>query len=239
MAKILLLDFEEKDYKFFKDKDFDVDRKETNWRSSSIESLMIPEGCRLILYQANNKSTISSAHARDSEKFKRVVSKGGAVVCFIGKCETFHLTNFVGSIPKFEFTKNETPNLVTPINEDPYAQIFEKFGKSITEAKKLFPNAMAAGATVDLKSWDPNSEGELQVLATSSDGYPISAVIRNGKGYYLFLPWFGDENIRVAEYVLTEMYPKLEITEPEIPAMQKEPEANKNSHIYRWRKYMK
>ena len=38
MAKILLLDFEEKDLKFFKDKDFDVDRKETNWKSS--KSLM-------------------------------------------------------------------------------------------------------------------------------------------------------------------------------------------------------
>jgi hypothetical protein len=234
MAKILLLDFEEKDYKFFKDKDFDVDRKETNWKSSSIESLMIPDDCRLILYQANNKSTISSAHARDSEKFKNVINKGGAVVCFIGNCETFHLTNFVGSIPKFEFTKNETPHLVTPINEDPFAQIFEKFGKSITEAKKLFSNAMAAGATVDLKSWDPLSEGKLQVLATSSDGYPISAVIRNGKGYYLFLPWFGEENIRVAEYILTEMYPKLEIVEPEIPEMPEEPKATPSDAVTNW-----
>jgi hypothetical protein len=234
MAKILLLDFEEKDYKFFKDKDFDVGRKETNWKSSSIESLMIPEECRLILYQANSNSTISSAHARDSEKFKNVIKKGGAVVCFIGKCETFHLTNFVGSIPKFEFSKNETPNSVTPINEDPFAQIFEKFGKSITEAKKLFPNAMAAGATVDLKSWDPNSEGKMQVLATSSDGYPISAVIRNGKGFYLFLPWFGDENIRVAEYILTEMYPKLEIMEPEIPEMPEEAEAPSSNNETNW-----
>ncbi|MGD8539935.1 MAG: hypothetical protein PVI66_14565 [Candidatus Aminicenantes bacterium] len=234
MAKILLLDFEEKDYKFFKDKDFDVDRKETNWKSSSIESLMIPDDCRLILYQANNKSTISSAHARDSEKFKNVIKRGGAVVCFIGKCETFHLTNFIGSIPKFEFIKNETPNLVTPINADPYAEIFEKFGKSITEAKKLFPDAMAAGAKVDLKSWDPHSEGELQILATSSDGYPISAVIRNGKGYYLFLPWFGDENIRVVEYILTEMYPKLEIVEPEIPEMPEEPKAATSDAVSNW-----
>ncbi|MGD9346543.1 MAG: hypothetical protein PVH84_11805, partial [Candidatus Aminicenantes bacterium] len=48
MAKILLLDFEEKDFKFFKDNDFEVDRKETNWKSSSIESLLIPEDCRMI-----------------------------------------------------------------------------------------------------------------------------------------------------------------------------------------------
>ncbi len=234
MAKILLLDFEEKDFKFFKDKDFDVDRKETNWKSSSIESLLIPEDCRLILYQANNKSTISSAHARDSEKFKNVINRGGAVVCFIGKCETFHLTNFVGSIPKLEFKKNDTPHLVTPINEDPFAPIFDKFGKSITDAKKLFPDAMAAGAKVDLKSWDPGSDGEMQVLATSSDGFPISAVIRNGKGYYLFLPWFGDENIRVAEYILTEMYPKLEIVEPEVPEMPEEPEASPSDNATKW-----
>lgn len=234
MAKILLLDFEEKDLKFFKDKDFDVDRKETNWKSSSIESLLIPEDCRLILYQANNKSTISSAHARDSEKFKNVINRGGAVVCFIGKCETFHLTNFVGSIPKLEFKNNDTPHLVTPINEDPFAPIFDKFGKSITDAKKLFPDAMAAGAKVDLKSWDPGSDGEMQVLATSSDGFPISAVIRNGKGYYLFLPWFGDENIRVAEYILTEMYPKLEIVEPDVPEMLEEPEAPPSDNATNW-----
>jgi hypothetical protein len=234
MAKILLLDFEEKDLKFFKDKDFDVERKETNWKSSSIESLMIPEDCRLILYQVNNKSTISSAHARDSEKFKSVIDRGGAVVCFIGKCDTFHLTNFVGNIPKFEFKKNETPHLVTPIHEDPFAPIFDRFGKSISEAKKLFPEAMAAGAKVDLKSWDPNAEGEMQVLATSSDGFPISAVIKNGNGYYLLLPWFGEENIRVAEYVLTEMYPKLEIAEPEIPEMPEEPTASTADKVTNW-----
>jgi hypothetical protein len=234
MAKILLLDFEEKDFKFFKDRDFNVERKETNWKSSSIESLLIPEDCRLILYQVNNKSTISSAHARDSEKFKSVVNKGGAVVCFIGQCEKFHLTNFVGNIPKFEFQKNETPHLVTPIHEDPFAPIFDKFGKSITEAKKLFPNAMAAGAKVDLKSWDPRSDGEMQVLATSSDGYPISAVIRNGSGYYLFLPWFGEENLRVAEYILTEMYPKLEIVEPEVPEMPEEAEAPPSDKATNW-----
>jgi len=234
MAKILMLDFEEKDFKFFKDKDFDVERKETNWRSSSIESLLIPEECRLILYQVNNKSTISSAHARDSEKFKNVIKRGGAVVCFIGKCETFHLTNFVGNIPKIQFKNNETPHLVTPINEDPFAPIFDKFGKSITEAKKLFPDAMAAGAKVDLKSWDPSSHGEMQVLATSSDGFPISAVIRNGKGYYLFLPWFGEENIRVAEYILTEMYPKLEIAEPEVPQIPEEPAVPSSDNVTNW-----
>jgi hypothetical protein len=234
MAKILLLDFEEKDFKFFKDKDFDVDRKETNWKSSSIESLLIPDDCRLILYQVNNKSTISSAHARDSEKFNNVINRGGAVVCFIGKCETFHLTNFVGNIPKFEFEKNETPHLVTPINEDPFAPIFDKFGKSITEAKKIFPDAMAAGAKVDLKTWNPSYNGELQVLATSSDGFPISAIIRNGKGYYLFLPWFGDENIRVAEYILTEMYPKLEIAEPAVPEMPEEPDAPPSDNASNW-----
>ena len=234
MAKILMLDFEEKDFKFFKDKDFDVERKETNWRSSSIESLLIPEECRLILYQVNNKSTISSAHARDSEKFKNVIKRGGAVVCFIGKCETFHLTNFVGNIPKIQFKNNETPHLVTPINEDPFAPIFDKFGKSITEAKKLFPDAMAAGAKVDLKSWDPSSHGEMQVLATSSDGFPISAVIRNGKGYYLFLPWFGEENIRVAEYILTEMYPKLEIVEPDVPQIPEEPAIPSSNDVTNW-----
>lgn len=224
MAKILLLDFEEKDLRFFKDKDFDIDRKETNWKSSSIESLHIPENCRLILYQADNKSTISSAHARDAEKFKNVVSKGGAVVCFVGQCERFHLTNFVGKVPKLELKKYDTPLLVTPIREDPFAPIFENFGQSIKDAKKLFPEAMAVGAKVNLKSWDPNFDGEMQVLATSSDGYPISAVIRNGNGYFLFLPWFGEENIRVAEYILTEMYPKLDIAEPEVPEMPEEPD---------------
>jgi len=210
-AKVLLLDFEENDVELLKDKKIEVASEETNWKSSSIESLIIPEECRLVLYQANNSSTISSAHARDSEKFKALIGKGGAVACFIGQCETFHLTNFSGSIPKLEFAHYDTPNITTATKTGPFAALFDRFGKSITQAKKLFHEAMAVGTMIDLRTWDPNASGEMEVLATSSDGYPISVVIRDGKGYLLVLPWFGEKNIEVAEMISKEMLPETEI----------------------------
>lgn|GEM_PF-236404 len=210
-AKILLLDFEEKDYKLLKDKKFDVALKQTNWKSSSIESLIIPEECQMILYQANSSSTISSAHARDSEKFKALIGKGGVMVCFVGQCETFHLTNFSGSIPKLNFQYYDAPNITTLTKKGSFAPLFDKFGTSILQAKKLFPEAIAIGSKIDLRTWDSNASGEMEVLATSSDGYPISVVIRDGKGYYLLLPWFGEKNIEVAEMISKEMLPQTEI----------------------------
>jgi hypothetical protein len=210
-VEILLLDFEDKDYKELKDKKFEVALKQTNWKSSSIESLIIPENCKMILYQANSNSTISSAHARDSEKFKTLIAKGGVMACFVGQCETFHLTNFSGPIPKLEFKNNDVPNITNTTKKGPFAPLFKKFSNSIIQAKKLFPEAMAIETKIDLRAWDPNGFGEMEVLATSSDGYPISAVIRDGKGYYLLLPWFGEKNIKVAEMISKEMLPQSEI----------------------------
>jgi hypothetical protein len=209
-AKILLLDFEDKDYKLLKDKNFDVALKQTNWKSSSIESLIIPKDCQMILYQANNNSTISSAHAQDSEKLKALIGKGGVMVCFVGQCETFHLTNFIGTIPKLELKNYDAPNIATVTEKEPFAPLFKKYCDSIMQAKELFPETMAIGAKIDLRSWDSNAAGEMEVLATNSDGYPISVAIRDGKGYFLLLPWFGEKNIEVAEMISKEMIPQTE-----------------------------
>ncbi|MBN1225241.1 MAG: hypothetical protein JXB23_18470 [Candidatus Aminicenantes bacterium] len=212
-AKILLLDFEAENQKYFEDRSYPVSLKKTNWKSNSIESIIIPEECSVILYQADSNSPISSAHARDADKFKALVEKGGSVVCFIGDCQSFHLTNFSGIIPKFKLDDYETANIFTSIKEEPFASIFDTFGGSIKRAKKLITEAMAVGTKIDLKTWDPKADGEMQVLAASSDGYPISFAIRHGKGYFLFLPWFGENNTKVAEMILNEKFPKIETQE--------------------------
>jgi len=49
MAKIMLLDFEESDYRRLLDKKFDVELRETNWRSGRVESLLPPQDCRVVL----------------------------------------------------------------------------------------------------------------------------------------------------------------------------------------------
>jgi len=209
-AKILLLDFENEDRNYFEERNYPIVLKKTNWKSSSIESMIIPEECRMVFYQADNDSPISSAHARDAEKFKALLEKGGAVVCFVGDCQPFHLTNFSGIIPRLKLENYDKADILTSIKEDPFASIFNTFGQSIKRAKKLFPETMSVGTKINLKTWNPRAEGDLQVLATSSDGYPISFVIRKGKGYFLFLPWFGENNVKVAEMILKDMYPQIE-----------------------------
>jgi len=53
MAKILLLDFDESDYRRLLDEKFDVELRETNWRSGRVENLVPPEDCQVVLYHVN------------------------------------------------------------------------------------------------------------------------------------------------------------------------------------------
>jgi hypothetical protein len=55
------------------------------------------------------------------------------------------------------------------------------------------------------------SNGGFEFLAKSQDGHPFSLLIRKGKGFYLLLPWFGPKNIDVAEFILRDVLPKLDL----------------------------
>jgi hypothetical protein len=207
MAKIMLLDFEESDYRRLLDKKFDVELRETNWRSGRVESLLPPQDCRVVLYQANLNNYGTGLHAGDAVQFEKIVDEGGVVVCFIGNCQEYHLTNVIGEIPHLKFEENKLPDKIYDIKDPPYDTIFTQFRSSISHAYELFPVSNNLGKVINLREWDPPAEADLQILAESFRNNPISVLLRKGRGFYLLLPWFGEKNIEVAELVLPQVMP--------------------------------
>ena len=209
MAKILLLDFEENEYRYLADQKFDVDLKHTNWKSGRVESIVPPGDCRIVFYQVNQTNYGTGLHAGQAEDFNKIVADGGAVVCFIGNSQEYHLTNMIGEIPQLKFEENALPDKIHEIQDSPFSPLFSMFRAFISHANELFPLQNILGKTVNLKEWDPSSEGELQVLAESSRNYPVSAWLRRGNGYYLILPWFGEKNLEVTEFLLHRILPQI------------------------------
>ncbi len=205
MAKILLLDFEEGDYRRLLDEKFDVELKATNWKSGKVESLSPAQDCRIVFYQANLSGYASGLHTGDSENFEKIVDEGGVIVCFIGNCQEYHLTNVIGGIPHLKFEENRLPNKIYEVADEPYNTIFTQFGPFISHAYELFPTQNSLGKSLNLKEWDPPYNGELKVLAESYRNYPVSFLLRKGKGFYLLFPWFGEKNLDVARLVLKEL----------------------------------
>lgn len=207
MAKIMLLDFNESDYRQLLDKKFDVELRETNWRSGRVESLLPAPDCRVVLYQVNLNNYATGLHAGDAAPFEKIVAEGGAVVCFVGNCQEYHLTNVIGEIPHLKFEENKLPDKIYDIKDPPYDAIFTQFRSFISHAYELFPASNNLGKTINLREWDPPAEADLQVLAESFRNNPISVLLRKGRGFYLLLPWFGEKNIEVAELVLPQVMP--------------------------------
>jgi len=207
MAKVMLLDFEENDYRRLLDKKFDVELRETNWKSGRVESLLPPEDCRVVLYQANLNNYATGLHTGDAAYFEKIVTDGGAVVCFIGNCQEYHLTNVIGEIPHLKFEENKLPDKFYEIKSPPYDALFNQFRPFISHAYELFPAPNNLGKTINLREWDPPAELELEVLAESFRNYPISVLLHKGRGFYLLLPWFGEKNIEVAELLLPQFIP--------------------------------
>jgi len=218
MAKIMLLDFKESDYRRLLDKKFDVELRETNWMSGRVESLLPPQDCRVVLYQVNLDNYGTGLHAGDAVQFEKIVADGGAVVCFIGQCREYHLTNVIGEIPQLKFKENNLPDKIYDTPTPPYDAIFGQFRPFISHAYELFATPNALGKTINLREWDPPAEMELQVLAESFRNYPVSALLRKGQGFYLLLPWFGEKNIEVAELILPSVIPAVS---PQTPAEER------------------
>ncbi len=209
MGTILLLDFEENDIRQFQDRKFDVELKKTNWKTGLGETLSPPQACRIVLYQANTDNDATGLHAGDAAEFERIIADGGAIICFIGNCREFHLTNLVGDIPHLKFGENQQPEKVLEVKVEPFSSMFARYRAFISHAFELFPANNNLGKVIQLSEWDPPGEGELLVLAESSQNRPISGMLRKGKGFYLLLPWFGEKNAEVAAYILEQVLPDL------------------------------
>lgn len=227
MAKILLLDYEKEDYELLQERNYDVEFAETNWKSLTTDILIVPKNCRVVFYQLNSENPASGLHSEDTEKFQKIIDQGGAIICFIGRCKQFQLTNFTGEYPNLDMQNYDIPNPIDSIQEPPFDRIFKEYSQFISYANTLFNVVLPVGETISMAAWDPNLDEKLTVLATGADGLPLSVKIQREKGFFIFLPWFGDHNNTITElfldHILPEAFPHL-FEEEAAPAISpKEP----------------
>jgi hypothetical protein len=207
MAKILLLDFEPKDLDDLRGKGFDAGLQVTNWKSLKADPLVLDKDCRIIFYEVLHDNPASHVHAGGSAAVENLVERGGYVTCFIGPSALFHLTNVIGVIPELEYKDNPTPGAVVPGQDKPLDSLFLSFSRHILHAFELLPAHYATSWDIDLRAAD--RAFKVRVLAQSADGLPVALLAQRGQGGYLLLPWFGDKNLEVAQFILREILPTL------------------------------
>ncbi len=204
MNRVILLDFEDKDKEYFEQENIDTFLIHT----SDFASLpaILPEA-KTIFYQMNWPVEKEVLPAGLAEKIQEMVNSGTRVVCFVGKGHLYQLTGVIGAYPDIHF-QEMTPGeslLVNP--EMPFKLLFDRFSENIAFIYKLLPNSFGADI------WEvPMALNEsCRIVAKSLDGVPVSLILKKGRGFIWLLPWFGQNNIRVADFIVKDVFPLMEL----------------------------
>jgi hypothetical protein len=205
MAKVLLLDFDEEQKDYLVSRKYDVELKATGWKSGKDEALEIPDDSDIIFYQLTEEGSGGRAdlHAGVHDEIARRVAEGLRVVCFIGAGELHRLTNVIGTLPGLGLQDNPRSESIVFNPRALFHIPLERFRPFVSKALKLFPEPAPDGV------WERNStpEGTLEILAKSADHYPVSVLVKRGKGYFLLLPSFGAKNVEIADAILKDKLP--------------------------------
>jgi hypothetical protein len=172
---------------------------------------ILPEA-KAIFYQMNWPVEEETIPEGLSEKVQEMVTNGARVVCFVGKGHLYQLTSVIGTFPDIHLQESAPGELLLVNPEMPYNLLFEKYSDNLAHLYKLLPTSFGAD------SWEvPAARNESwKIVAKSSDGYPVSLIIRSGKGFVWLLPWFGQNNIQVADFILKDVFPLIEIKGKEL-----------------------
>ncbi len=201
MAKILLLDFNEADRDHLVSENYDVTLESTAWASGKEKALEIPGETEVVFYKiaAYDPAGRSSLHEGAQAKIERLVDGGVRVVCFIGGGEIHQLTNITGAFGGLQFLDGTRSESIVFNPRALFHVPFERYRPYLSKVYKLAQEALGDGV------WEKEFPGgTFEVLAKSADGYPVSVLIKKGKGYYLLLPSFGAKDTEIAEYLLKD-----------------------------------
>lgn len=209
MAKILLIDFSEEEARELSSEKWDVELRETNWKSGRVESLVPPLDCRMIFFQLNLGDSGSGLHQGDAPNFEALIQEGGAVVCFLGSGEEFHLQNLFGPIPGLRLEVNKRPGLLTSISDHPGGRLLAEFSANIVKSYELFADEDGTKDSILLPATGPSGQEQAEVLARSYRRRPMAACLRRGKGFLFLFPWFGEKNIEVVRFMLRQTLPAM------------------------------
>jgi hypothetical protein len=205
MAKVLLLDFEEAQRDYLVSQNYDVELRATAWKTGKDAPLDLPRDSDILFYEIaqGGREGQNGVHAGLSDEIARRVSEGLRVVCFIGGGEIRRLTDVVGSLPGVELGNDSRTDSILFNPRALFHVPFERFRPFVASAFKLLPQPAPEGV------WEqsPGPDGASEILAKSADGYPVSLLIKKGKGYFLLLPSFGPKNIEIADYILKDRLP--------------------------------
>jgi hypothetical protein len=205
MAKVLLLDFDEEQRDYLVSRKYDVELKATGWKSGNDEALEIPDDSDVLFYQMTEEAggSRTDLHAGVHDEIARRVTEGLRVVCFIGAGELHRLTNVIGTLPGLGLQDNPRSESIVFNPRALFHIPFERFRPFVSKAFKLLPEPAPDGV------WEKNStpEGTLEILAKSADNYPVSVLVKRGKGYFLLLPSFGAKNVEIADAILSDKLP--------------------------------
>jgi hypothetical protein len=200
MSEILLLDFEERDKEFLASRSYKVGLCLTGTASAPAEPIKFSGESSIVFFQAEGDREIGQDLSVEIERF---VLGGGAFVCFLGKKNSFPFAHLVGLPLELKQPDGVYPDSVLFDSGAPFHLVLERFQPFITYASKLLPNGQTGADSQD----SGHRNGGYEVLARSSDGSPVSALFRKGKGFLLVLPWFGSKNLEVADCLLKELLP--------------------------------
>jgi len=209
MNRVILLDFEEKDKQYFEQEKVDTFLIRTT-DFANIPAIL-PEA-KVIFYQMNWPVEEDIIPSDLSEKIRDMVNDGTRVVCFIGKGRLYQLTSIIGAFPDIHLQESTPGELVLVNPESPFNLLFDKHLEDLAHMYKLLPTSFGA----DLWEVPAALDENWKIVAKSSDGYPVSLLIKKGKGFFWLLPWFGQNNIKVADFILKDIFPLLEMKGKEI-----------------------
>jgi hypothetical protein len=209
MNRVILLDFEEKDKEYFEKEKIDIFLIHT----SDFKNLpsILPEA-KNIFYQMNWPMEEEAVPTDLSEKIQDMVKSGARVVCFIGQGRLYQLTSVIGTFPDIHLQESAPGDTVIVNPEMPFNLLFDKYFESIAHMNKLLPTSFGTEIWEIPIALDEN----WKIIAKSSDGYPVSLLIKKGKGFFWLLPWFGQNNIQVADFILKDLFALMELKGQEV-----------------------
>jgi hypothetical protein len=205
MAKVLLLDFEESQKDYLASQNYDVELRSTGRRSGKSTALDLPRDSDILFYELAEKPEDGQdgVLAGFRDEVARRVPEGLRVVCFIGGAGMGPLANVIGTVPGLDLRDDSRAESIVFNPRALFHVPFERFRPFLASAYKLLHKPAPEGV------WEEaaGQEGAVEILAKSADGYPVSLLIKRGKGYLLLLPSFGSKNIEIADYILKDKLP--------------------------------
>lgn len=212
MNGIILLNFQEKDRNYFEAENIKTHLFQVTELNEIPASW--PE-VEAIFFQMEGQPEDGVLPVDLSPKIQDMVKNGTRVICFIGKGRLYQLSSIIGSYAEIHFQDTIPGDTLQVTPELPFNLLFDKYYDRISHMYKLLPTSFG------LDRWEiPSAFDESwKIVAKSSDGYPVSLIIKKGKGFIWLLPSFGENNIRVADFIIKDVFPLLELKgEPESPA---------------------